>query len=284
MVDFASWSTHTPSKLARLVFFALLSVGLMMLDHHGQHLDKIRSALNFALYPLQAVAAVPTRTGAWLIEFFRGDRALHEEHARLRAEYPLLLAKLQKYEAIETENAQLRKLLSAAARVAERALAAELLEVGAQPFTRKLVIAKGSRHDVFLGQPVIDAFGVMGQITEVNLYTSRVTLITDPSHAIPAQVNRSGLRAMVFGTGQDTVAVRYLTALADIQEGDLLVSSGIGGGFPAGYPVARVSRIGSDPNESFLEVEAKPVAQLGHNKEVLLIWPGDASAKPQAKK
>jgi rod shape-determining protein MreC len=283
MADFASWSTRAPSNLVRLILFALLSVGLMMLDHRGQHLDKIRSGLNVALYPLQAVASVPTRTGAWLIEFFRGDQALREEHGMLRAEYPLLLAKLQKYEAIETENAHLRKLLSAAARVAERALAAELLEVGPEPFTRKLVIAKGGRHDVFLGQPVIDAFGIMGQITEVNLHTSRVTLITDPSHAIPVQVNRSGLRAMVFGTGQDTVAVRYLTALADIQEGDLLVSSGIGGGFPAGYPVARVSRIGSDPNEAFLKVEAKPVAQLGHNKEALLIWPGDA-ARGQAKK
>jgi len=283
MADFAGWSTRTPSNLARLVFLALLSVGLMMLDHHGRHLDTIRAGLNLALYPLQAIATVPTRTGAWLIELFRGDRGLREEYETLRAEYPPLLAKLQRYEALEAENAQFRKLLGAAARVTERALVAELLEVGPEPYTRKLVIAKGSQHGVFQGQPVLDAFGVMGQITEANLYTSRVTLITDASHAIPVQVNRSGLRATVFGIGQDTVAVRYLTALADIQEGDLLVSSGLGGGFPAGYPVARVSRIGSDPNEAFLEVEAKPVAQLGHNKEVLLIWPGGV-APGQTKK
>ncbi len=283
MVDLASWSTRTPSTLVRLVFFALLSVGLMMLDHNGRHLDTIRAGLNLALYPIQAVAAIPARTGAWLTELFRSDRALREEHEALRTEYPQLLARLQKYEAIEADNAQLRKLLSASARVSERALAAELLEVGSEPYTRKLLIAKGSQHGVFLGQPVIDAFGIMGQITEVNLYTSRITLITDPSHAIPVQVNRGGLRAMVFGTGRDMVAVRYLTALADIQEGDLLVSSGIGGGFPAGYPVARVFSIGSDPNEAFLEIEAKPVAQLNHNKEVLLIWPGE-SARGQAKK
>lgn len=283
MLNLASWSTRTPSKLVRLIFFVLLSAGLMMLDHQGRHLDKLRAALNLALYPIQAVAAVPTRAGAWLAGVFRSDRALREEHERLSAEYPLLLAKLQKYEAIETENAQLRKLLNASERVAERALAAELLEVGSEPYTRKLLIAKGGQHGVFLGQPAIDAYGIVGQITEVNLYTSRVTLITDPSHAIPVQVNRSGLRAMVFGTGRDMVAVRYLTALADIQEGDLLVSSGIGGGFPAGYPVARVFRIGSDPNEAFLEIEAKPVAQLNHNKEVLIIWPGER-APGQAKK
>ena len=283
MLDLASWSTRTPSKLVRLIFFVLLSVGLMMLDHNGRHLDKIRTGLNLALYPIQAVAAIPVRAGAWLAELFRSDRVLREEYERLRAEYPLLLAKLQKYEAIEAENAQLLKLLNASERVAERALAAELLEVGPEPYTRKLLIAKGSQHGVFLGQPVIDAYGIVGQITEVNLYTGRVTLITDPSHALPVQVNRSGLRAMVFGTGRDMVAVRYLTTLADIQEGDLLVSSGIGGGFPAGYPVARVFRIGSDPNEAFLEIEAKPVAQLNHNKEVLLIWPGE-SARRRTKK
>ena len=279
MLDLASWSTHTPSKLVRLIFFVLLSVGLMMLDHNGRHIDKIRAGLNLALYPLQAVAAVPARAGAWLIELFRSDRVLREEFERLRAEYPLLLAKLQKYEALEAENAQLLKLLGASERVAERVLAAELLEIGSEPKTRKLLIAKGSQHGVFLGQPVIDAYGIMGQITEVNLYTSRVTLITDPSHSIPVQVKRGGLRAIVFGTGGDMVAVRFLTTLADIQEGDLLVSSGIGGGFPAGYPVARVFRIGSDPNEASLEVEAKPVAQLSHNKEVLLIWPGESAHK-----
>lgn len=283
MVDLASWSTRTPSNLVRLVFVALLSVGLMMLDHQGRHLDKIRSILSIALYPLQAVATVPTRTGAWLIEFFRGDRAMREDYEKLRADRPLLLAKLQKYEALEAENNHFRRLLNAAERVSERALVAELLEVGPEPFTRKIVITKGAQHGVYLGQPVIDASGIMGQVTEVDPYTSRVTLITDPGHAIPVQVNRSGLRAMVFGTGQDALAVRYLTALADIQSGDLLVSSGIGGGFPAGYPVARVSRIDNDPNEAFLAVDAEPVARIDHNKEVLLIWP-DSAAKPQAKK
>lgn len=283
MVDFARWSTRTPSNLVRFVFVVLLSVGLMMLDHQGRHLGRIRSVLSIALYPFQAVATVPTRTGAWLIEFFRSDRAMREDYEKLRTERPLLLANLQKYEALEAENNHFRRLLNAAERVSERALVAELLEVGPEPFTRKIVITKGERHGVYLGQPVIDAFGIMGQVTEVDPYTSRVTLITDPSHAIPVQINRSGLRAMVFGTGQDAVAVRYLTAHADIQAGDLLVSSGIGGRFPAGYPVARVSRINNDPNEAFLAVEAEPVAQLGHNKEVLLIWPGSA-AKPQAKK
>ncbi|OGI49715.1 MAG: rod shape-determining protein MreC, partial [Candidatus Muproteobacteria bacterium RIFCSPHIGHO2_01_60_12] len=154
--------------------------------------------------------------------------------------------------------------------------AAELVEVSSEPFTRKVVVAKGSQDGVYVGQSVIDAHGVMGQVTQVAGHVSRVTLITDAGHAIPVLNNRSGLRALVFGTGNpDTVKVPYLTANADIKEGDLLVSSGMGGTFPPGYPVARVVKIVNDPNEAFLAITAKPAAQLNHGKQVLLIWRGN---------
>jgi rod shape-determining protein MreC len=170
-------------------------------------------------------------------------------------------------------------MLGSATRVAERALAAELIEISQEPFARKIVIARGEHDGAFVGQPVIDAHGVMGQVTQALSAQSRVTLITDPGHAVPVLVNRNGLRALVFGTGNpDKVNVPYLTAAADIREGDLLVSSGMGGTFPAGYPVATVSRIVNDPNEPFLEIDARPVARLNHSKQVLLIWPGAKAA------
>ena len=187
----------------------------------------------------------------------------------------MLLARLQQFDSLEAENIRLRNMLGSAARVADRALAADLKEVSPEPFTRKVVVARGSRDGVYVGQPVIDAHGIMGQVTQVASHVSRVTLITDAGHAIPVLDNRSGLRTLVFGTGDpDSMRVPYLTASEDIKEGDLLVSSGMGGTFPPGYPVAQVLKIANDPNESFLDILVKPAAQLNHGKQVLLIWPG----------
>ena len=166
-------------------------------------------------------------------------------------------------------------MLGSAAQVADKALAAELVEVSSEPFTRKIVVAKGSRDGVYVGQSVIDAHGIMGQVTQVASEVSRVTLITDAGHAIPVLDNRSGLRMLVFGTGDpDTLKVPYLTSASDIKEGDLLVSSGMGGTFPPGYPVAQVIKIVNDPNEAFLAISATPAAQLNHGKQVMLIWRG----------
>jgi rod shape-determining protein MreC len=258
----------------------------MVLDHRGGHLEKIRSALAVLATPVHMLAAVPTRLGGAVWDFFTSAHALREEIGTLTSERELLHARLQQFEALEAENDRLRKLLGSAQRVATRALAADLIEVSAEPFTRKIILARGSRDGVYVGQPVIDAHGVMGQVTQVAADVARVTLITDPGHAIPVQVNRNGLRALVFGTGaSDTLDVPYLTANADIRQGDLLVSSGLGGNFPAGYPVAQVVSIVNDPNESFLEITAKAIAQLNHSRRALLIWPGTAatSAVPPTK-
>ncbi len=278
MLSSPGWSVRAPSNLTRFVFFTVLSVALMVADHRGQHLQKIRSGLSILFYPIEVVATLPARADEWITDFVGGNRALREKYEQLAAEQPLLEAKLQRYDALEAENTHLRELLGSAALVADRAVVAELLQVSEEPFTRQIVIAKGSRDGVYDGQPIIDAYGIMGQVTEVEALQSRATLITDPGHAIPVEDNRNGLRAIVFGTGdQDSVAVRYLTASADIKEGDLLISSGIGGTFPFGYPVARVTQIVNDPNEAFLGIRARPIAHLGHNKEVLLIWPSKAA-------
>src|SRR3990167_8082304 len=245
MINVFGRSIGAPSHLTRLVLLSALSVALMMLDHRGHHLEKIRAGLNVLAYPIQIIASAPAYIGRGIADFF-------------------------------TTRGTLREMLVSAALVADKAIAAELVEVSSEPFTRKVVVAKGSQDGVYVGQSVIDAHGVMGQVTQVAGHVSRVTLITDAGHAIPVLNNRSGLRALVFGTGNpDTVKVPYLTANADIKEGDLLVSSGMGGTFPPGYPVARVVKIVNDPNEAFLAITAKPAAQLNHGKQVLLIWRGN---------
>ncbi len=285
MLQFAHWQIRAPSNLTRFVLLALLSVGLMLLDARGHHLQKIRAGLTVLFVPIRIVAAIPVRVGGAVIDFIRGDEGLRMEVARLRSEQPILLARLQKYEAIEAENAHLRELLGTSALVADRAVVAELLEVASEPYRHAMVIAKGAKDGLYLGQPVIDTYGIRGQVSEVGILQSTAILITDPSHAIPVQVNRNGLRAIAFGTGSaDSVSIRYLTASADIKEGDLLVTSGIGGGFPFGYPVAKVVKIVNDPNESFLDISATPVARLSHNKEVMLIWPAKSSMPVDIKK
>ncbi|MEK7304147.1 MAG: rod shape-determining protein MreC [Pseudomonadota bacterium] len=285
MLQVSGWQLRVPSNLTRFVLLALLSVSLMLLDARGHHLQKIRAGLTLLFAPIQLVAAIPIRVGGAVIHFIQGDETLRAEAGRLRSEQPILLARLQKYEAIEAENAHLRQLLGTSALVAERAVVAELLEVASEPLRRTVVIAKGAKDGLYLGQPVIDAYGIRGQVSEVGVLQSTAILITDPGHALPVQVNRNGLRAIAFGTGApDTVSIRYLTASSDIKPGDLLVSSGIGGGFPFGYPVAKVKKIVNDPNESFLDIIATPVAQLSHNREVLLIWPTKSVLPVEAKK
>ncbi|MEK7222672.1 MAG: rod shape-determining protein MreC [Pseudomonadota bacterium] len=275
MINVFGRSVGAPSNLTRLILLSALSVALMILDHRGHHLEKIRAGLNVLAYPIQLIAAAPAYVGGGIADFFTTRGTLRQDNEKLLAERRVLNAKVQQFDALEEENARLRRMLGSAAQVADKAIAAELIEVSSEPFTRKIVVAKGSRDGVYVGQSVIDAHGIMGQVTQVASQVSRVTLITDAGHAIPVLDNRSGLRMLVFGTGDpDTLKIPYLTSASDIKEGDLLVSSGMGGTFPPGYPVAQVSRIVNDPNEAFLAIAAKPAAQLNHGKQVMLIWRG----------
>jgi len=284
MINIFGQSIRAPSILTRLVLLTILSVALMIFDHRGHHLEKIRAGLMVVAYPIQFIASLPSRVGGGIADFFTTRGTLREDNEKLLTERQMLLSKLQQFDALDAENNRLRNLLGSAARVTDKALAADLAEVSAEPFTRKVVVTKGSQDGVYPGQPVIDAHGIMGQVTQVAARVCRVTLITDSGHAIPVLDNRSGLRALVFGTGDpDALKVPYLTASTDIKEGDLLVSSGMGGTFPAGYPVAQVVKIVNDPNESFLDITVKPAAQLNHGKQVLLIWPAGAPKTGAAK-
>lgn len=250
-----------------------LSLLLMTLDHRWHHLESVRAALSLVASPLQYVLGAPSATGHWLGQLFASRQTLLEENATLKARALLQEGRLQKMAALEAENMRLRELLDSAFKISERVLVAELLEVDLEPFSQRIVINKGSRDEVFVGQSLLDASGVVGQVVHVAPFTSIAMLITDPSHALPVRVNRNGLRAIAVGTGSPSrLELLHLPVNADVEVGDLLITSGLGGRFPAGYPVATVEKIDRNPAEPFAAVYARPVAQLDQNREVLLVW------------
>ncbi len=261
------------SDFLRLVLLIVLSIGLMLIDQRSDSVRIMRSGLSLLVKPVQDVASVPSVFGEWFNLFSKSRLELYEEKERLRAENLELQARLQKLESIENENTRLSELLSASQAVAERVVLAKMVEVSLEPFTHKILINRGREDGVYEGQPVIDTYGVMGQVTHATLFRSAVTLITDPGHAIPVQVRRNGLRAIVYGSGSTgKLDIPFIGRQANIRQGDILVTSGMGGRFPAGYPVAEITEVIKDANEPFLGITAKPVAQLDHSKEVLLIW------------
>lgn len=264
------------TDLLRFALLVCLSVALMIVDFRSQYTNFIRSTLALAVTPLQVVATLPQEIADRFNIWFISSEGLRGEHEVLKSEHVKLRAKLQTLQALERENANLRHLLDAAKKVPDRVLMAELIEVSLDPYTHKILVDKGLNDGAHIGQPVFDPTGVMGQITQVMPFTSAVTLITDPSHALPVQVQRNGIRAVAFGTGNaDRVRISYLSPNADIRVGDVLLSSGLGGRFPAGYPVARVIAVKNDPGEAFLSIDAAPVAEINRASQVLLVWRGE---------
>ena len=261
-----------------LLSFALLvcmSVALMIVDYRSNYLQYVRSTLATLVTPVQIVATVPQEIAERVSVWFISSENLRGQYETLRTEHAKLRAKLQIMETLERENANLRDLLDAAKKVPDRVLMAELIEVSVDPYTQKILVDRGLSDGAHVGQPVFDPNGIMGQVTQVMPFTSAVTLITDPSHAVPVRVQRNGLRAVAFGVGSsDRVRISYLSPDADIREGDVLLTSGLGGRFPGGYPVARVISIKNDPGEAFLYIEAVPTAQIDRTSQVLLVWRG----------
>lgn len=256
--------------------FILASLVLMTADHRHGHLDSLRSALSVIVYPVQYLVNLPVRFIHRAGESLGSHESLLADNQQLRKEQLLLSSKLQKYEVLEAENQRLRKLLESSLKLNERVLIAELMDVDLQPFRHTVLINKGERAGVYDGQPIVDANGIMGQIVHVGPFSSTALLITDPSHALPVQINRNGLRAIAVGTGQShSLQLEYLPNNADIQKGDLIISSGLGSHFPAGYPVGVVTDIKLDPAEPFARVLVSPSARLEQSREVLLLWPND---------
>ena len=258
----------------RLIFFVLVSIVLMVVDHRQGHLDVVRAALSTLVYPLQFAVNLPVEVGRRLSETLVTQKFLIEENNRFREEHQLMNSKLQRFVILEEENKRLRQLLGSSIRFKERILIAELLSVELEPHRQLVEINKGFREGAYDGQPVVDASGVIGQIIHVGPFSSKVLLITDPSHALPVQVNRNGLRAIAVGTGQaNNLLLQHLPTNADIHEGDLIISSGLGHRFPRGYPVGTISSITLEPGAHFAKVAVTPSAKLTQNREVLLVWP-----------
>lgn len=257
----------------RFLLLAALSILLLVLDHRDNHLRKVRQAIDGAVHPLRVLVDAPVSAWLWISETTTSRNKLLLENSRLNAERLLTNARLQRYAALEAENSRLRIMLDATANVQNQVRVAEIMSVSSNPFRHVLVIDKGSRDGVYDGQAMIDAHGVIGQIIETGLLSAQGILISDPDHALPVEVNRNGLRTIAVGTGAyDRLDLPFLPNNADIQEGDLLVTSGLGGAFPAGYPVAVIVSVTRVPREPFADVSAQPMAALNQVRELMLIW------------
>jgi rod shape-determining protein MreC len=256
-----------------LFFLGIVSVVVMVLDHRGGYLETARLWMSAAANPIYAVVQTPYQLWSWLTGSFADRERLRTENAQLNEQLRVTRTQLLRFEALNEENRRLREVREASKGVSERTLIAEIINVSVQPFRHMVVINKGADDGVFRGQPVLDAFGVVGQVMQVGKSTATLILITDTEHAVPVQVNRNGIRSIAMGTGETAkLSLPYLTVESDVQRGDLLVSSGLDEIFPAGYPVATVTKVERNSTDTFALVEAKPLAQLDRDREVLLLW------------
>ncbi|MCK4706491.1 MAG: rod shape-determining protein MreC [Gammaproteobacteria bacterium] len=268
-----SLSLQGPSVILRTVILVIASIGLMTLDHRSGQMEIVRNTLSYVLYPLQYTIDLPIRLYHWTDETLSTHKTLLSENSRLEDLYLENRVRLQKLDILEKENTRLRKLLRATPKTGEQVLIAEIINVDVDPYRQLTVINKGSNDNVYVSQPIIDAQGVIGQTIHVSATSSTVMLITDASHALPVQIDRTSLRAVAFGTGKiDYLDLRHIPHNADIREGDTLITSGLGGRFPANYPVAVITSIERSPDEAFVTVTAEPLALLDRSREVLLVW------------
>jgi rod shape-determining protein MreC len=257
-----------------MIALTVVALFLVFASYRIGWLQDVKMRMSVIAEPVYQIANIPVAMGDWFASRFRTTDSIRLDNERLAAENLLLKGKVQRLASLEAENTRLRQLLNSSALVGNTVLIAEMIGVSPDPARQIVILSKGSEDSVYLGQPVLDADGLFGQVVEVSPNQSRVMLITDSTHAVPVQVNRNGVRAVAEGTGlMDTLVLSNLVVTTDIKVGDLLMSSGLGGGFPAGYPVATVSEVTPDPGQPFLVVKARPTAQLDRSRQLLLVYP-----------
>jgi rod shape-determining protein MreC len=260
------------SARAKVVFFSLFALALLMADSRLRSLTTIRQVIGTALYPLQMAALMPRDIAFKIGDYFTSLSTLEKENKRLKQQQTINSETLQQSQQLYAENAQLRKLLGASARLPLKSLMSEILYDARDAFTRKIVLNHGSESGVALGQPVIDDLGVVGQVTRVFPFTSEVTLLTDKDQAIPVQVVRSGLRSVAYGRGQaGGLELRFMATNADIQKGDIITTSGIDGVYPAGLAVAKVVQVETKSSATFARIVCQPAAGIDRNKQLLIL-------------
>jgi rod shape-determining protein MreC len=257
----------------RFTLYAVLAIVLMFLDQRRGWLEQARYYLTAAAYPLQLAVSSPTAAWRWFEEVAETRQALRAENAALRERERALEMRSVRFEALSRENGELRGLRDALPAVADHWLVAEIVNVEVSSLQQRVLINRGARNGVFKGQAVMDSEGLLGQTMHVGPWSAEVILVTDPEHALPVQIERTGVRTIAVGTGDtQSLALPYLPANADVVAGDLLVTSGLGGVFPQGYPVGRVVEVRRDAVQPLAQIRAKPLAQLDKLREVMLVW------------
>ena len=263
----------------KVFVFALLSVALMLLDHRYNALINVRQTLSrFIVEPIQYAIDWPVRVSRWARMGMESEHALLLENARLRAHQLLLKAKINQHNSLEKENHQLRDLLKSTDRLQAKVKAAQVLAVSLDPNLNQLVVSAGKRDHVFVGQPILDAYGVLGQVIAVGATTSRVLLLSDRRNAIPVESTRANFRTLAKGSGvANELVLMYVPLTADVKVGDLFVTSGLALRYPEGYPVGHVKKILKKPGDHYMTVIMAPTAKTYQTRQVLLAWPVHAS-------
>ena len=266
-------SGRTTGLLLRCILYSLLALSLIVVDKRYDHLAHIRRVLSVVAYPVQIAVASPFEGWDWFRESVTTRDALRADKARLEAELRLAQFRLQRYAALEAESERLRALRESTADVTDHFVIGKIMDLDLDAFRERVMVDKGAHDGVYVGQAVLDSGGVFGQVARVGELTSEVILVSDAAHAIPVQINRNGLRTIAVGTGDtNRLKLPYLPTSADVSVGDLLLTSGLGGGFPAGYPVGTIAEVRRDPAQSLAEVEVKPAAALDRSRELMFVW------------
>ncbi|HSW69810.1 MAG TPA: rod shape-determining protein MreC [Gammaproteobacteria bacterium] len=258
----------------RMLVLSALAIALMVFDKRADTFTQLRMTLSMPLAPLQYMVSWPMQFFNHLETAFSSHDQLVKENLDLKAEQLLLKAQMQRLLALESENNQLKALLHSSTEVQGKVLVARLLSIETDPFVNQVTIDKGSRDNLFIGQPVLDANGVMGQIIHVGPLSSKVLLINDPHSGVPVKITRNGMRAIAVGdayTGK--VRLANVPQTTDIRTGDMLITSGLGEHYPEGYPVGRITSVIKDPGLQFMTIAVEPSARLDRSREVLLVWP-----------
>ena len=267
-----------PSLSVRLAFVLVLSLGAMIIDTKVENFATARTYLNSMVSPLQYIANLPGAMLSWSADRFTSRQQLLEDNEELTNQVTLMSEQLQRFRILEQENKNLRKLLDAPVRDSMHKMITELMAVDTNPYSHQIVINKGAIDGVFVSQSVLDDSGIVGQISEVGTTNSRVLLISDVTHAIPIRIERNNVRFIAVGDGSlDSMQLQHVPHSADIEVGDVIVSSGLGEVFPEGYPVGTISNIVRNESRPFAEVTATPLAKLDRIKYLLLLWPQETA-------